>query len=307
MTDLRDRLRARADAQGLRLGPAQAAALDVVAALPGGPLAGAYLHGPAGRGKTWLLDALVAESPVPARRLHWSVLHTELDAEVGRRLGVRGALQDAVDAVLGDARVLCADELQVDDADDAGLVERLLRRCADRGVTVLLTSNTAPHDLLPGPRWASWVRGLLELLDRTYAVVGVDDGTDYRVLGAATRFATGRTGAEVPRGFRPAGLVSAGRTLPVAWHGEELWARFARLLSTPTGRADYLLLARTAGTVGLLDVPPLDEVDADTRQRFVVLVDVLHDTDTRLLLATSGEPDWSLLPPRTRSRLSLLR
>ena len=172
---------------------------------------------------------------------------------------------------------------------------------------MLLTSNTSPQDLLPDPRWSSWVRGLLDLLRRTYAVVEVDDGTDYRGLGATTRFATGRTGVPAPRGFRPAGLASAGRPLPVAWHGDELWARFDRLLSTPTGRADYLLLARTAGTVGLLDVPPLADVDPDTRQRLVVLVDVLHDTDTRLLLVTDGEPDWSLLPPRTRSRLSLLR
>ena len=36
-------------------------------------------------------------------------------------------------------------------------------------------------------------------------------------------------------------------------------------------------------------------------------MDIAYDTDTRLLLEVDEPPDWSLLPPRTASRLRLLR
>lgn len=95
--------------------------------------------------------------------------------------------------------------------------------------------------------------------------------------------------------------------LPASRAGGQVWADFRELLAAPTGKQDYVLLCTATGALGLSGVPPLAEVDADTRARFAVLVDVAHDTDTRLLLALSGPADWSGLPPRTVSRLSLLR
>jgi cell division protein ZapE len=306
--DLAGRLHERARQQGLRLGASQLAALEALAAAAQSPGGGVYLHGPAGRGKTWLLDALAACADRPTSRLHWSQLFTELDAEVGRRLYDPDRLPRAVDAVVGDVRLLCLDELQLHDPDDAGLVEHLLRRTAERGVPVVLTSNQAPSELLPDPRWHHWASGLLALLAQRYRVRLVDDGTDYRTVGSRTRFATGRLldRAQAPRRVSSAGLVSGGRRLPVVRSGDQLWARFRDLLSSPTGKQDYLLLCRDSPTLGLLAVPDLREVDPDTRQRFALLVDVAHDSDVRLLLVTDGPADWSLLPPRTVSRLAML-
>lgn len=307
--DLAGRVRQRAAQQGLHLGTSQAAALQALATALGDGTDGVYLHGPAGRGKTWLLDAVAACAERPVRRLHWSELFTRLDLEVGRRQLLPDRFASAVDAVVGDVEVLCFDELQITDPDDAGMVEHLLRRAAACGTAVVVTSNQAPGDLLPDPHWHSWAHGLIELLERRYVVRRVDDGTDHRVLGAPSRFATGRllTAAQAPRGFTAAGLVSGGRPLPVVRHGDQLWARFRDLLSRPTGRQDYLLVCERADTLGLVQVPDLADVDADTRQRFAVLVDVAHDRDVRLLLVCDGPRDWSLLPPRTISRLGLLQ
>ncbi len=306
-----DRIAERAAAQHLRLGPSQTQALQVLAELERGG-AGVYLHGPAGRGKTWLLDAVTACSDVPVTRVHASALFTRLDAEVGRRLHAPDRLVAGLDAVLGDGRLLCFDELEVTDPDDAGMVEHLLLRMGARGVPVLLTSNQAPADLLTDPRWQHWGRGLRRIVEERFVVRHLDDGVDYRTLGATTPFASGRVLASsaVPVGGEPAGLISGGRPLPVVRHGEQLWAEFRALLDRPTGRQDYLLLARHAPAFGLSGVPNLGAVDADPRQRFVVLVDVLHDAGTRLLLALdegvgATEP-WPCLPPRTISRLSLL-
>ena len=308
---LTDRVRARAHEQGLVLGPTQDAALVALGGLAGSGLDGVYLHGPAGRGKTWLLDAVVQDGEQRVQRYHWSEFFTLLDTELWRRLTAADRLARSLDAVLGPCDLLCFDELQVDDPDDAGLVEHLLLRLADRGTRLVVTSNQAPDQLLTDPLRHHWAAGLVRRIDSRFRVCRVDDGIDHRTRVMVTsRFADGRLllRGGPPGPLRPAGLVSGGRALPVVTAQDgSLWSSFARLLGTPTGRADYLLLCRSAPALGLAAVAPLAAVDAETRQRFAVLVDVACDTDTRLLLALDGPADWSSLPARTASRLGLLR
>lgn len=303
-------LEARAAAQHLRLGHTQAAALAVLDALPTGTHEGVYLHGPAGRGKTWLLDGLAMCQPT-ARRYHWTQFFTALDAEVGRRLHAADRLPRSIDAVVGDCALLCFDELEVRDPDDAGLIEHLLIHLAGRGTRLVFTSNQAPDELLADSRYSHWAGGLIRRLRANFVICLVDDGLDYRTLGSGSRFASGRMlRSSPPAGLAAPGLVSGGRHLPVAVDDEgTLWASFTDLLSAPTGRQDYLLMCSAAMSVGLFGVPSMVSVDADTRQRLVTLIDIVHDTDTRLLLALAAEADadWSSLPARTVSRLGLLQ
>lgn len=307
---LLDSLSRRATAQGIRLGASQAQALRAVAGLADGPHDGVYLHGPAGRGKTWLLDGVVACAEVAVQRFHWTAFFPRLDAEVGRRMHQGDRLTRSLDAVLGDCALLCFDELEVRDPDDAGLVEHLLLRLAERGTRLLVTSNAAPADLLPDPLWTHWGAGLRRRLTERFAVCALDDGIDYRTLGptATSGFATGDISLTPAPPSRPIQLFSGGRRLPVMQASDgTLWADFGALLSTPTGQQDYIVLCRHSGRLGLASVPHLEAADADSRQRFVTLVDVAYDSDTVLHLRLTAPADWSALPERTRSRLRLLR
>lgn len=303
-------LEQRAAAQQLHLGPTQVAAVAALDALTVGTHHGAYLHGPAGRGKTWLLDGMVA-CRGSVRRLHWTQFFTALDAEVGRRLHAADRLPRSIDAVVGDCDLLCFDELEVRDPDDAGLIEHLLIHLAGRGTCIVFTSNQAPDDLLVDSRYRHWAGGLIRRLRANFAICLVDDGVDYRTLGSGSRFGSGRVFRSAsPARLTASDLVSGGRRLPVALDDEgTLWASFMDLLSAPTGGQDYLLMCAGARTVGLFGVPRMGDVDSNTRRRLVTLIDIAYDTDTRLLLALAADADgdWSLLPPRTISRLGLLR
>jgi cell division protein ZapE len=298
----------RAAVQGLHLGASQASVLTALDALWDGTHDGLYLHGPAGRGKTWLLDGVAACHP-GARRYHWTQFFTALDTEVGRRLHAHDRLPRSIDAVVGDSSLLCFDELEVRDPDDAGLVEHLLIQLGSRGTPIVFTSNQAPSDLLADSRYSHWAAGLIRRLRERFVICQVDDGLDYRTLGSESRFASGRVyRAPQPEGLAPSGLNSGGRLLPVSIdQAGTLWADFLDLLSSPTGRQDYLAMCAATMTVGLFGVPAMASVEADTRQRFVTLVDVAYDTDTQLLLALTDEVDWSLPPERTVSRLAVLQ
>lgn len=62
-----------------------------------------------------------------------------------------GSIDRAVDAVLGDAELVCFDEFHVHDIGDAMLMARLLDALFARSVLLVVTSNYAPDELLPNP------------------------------------------------------------------------------------------------------------------------------------------------------------
>jgi cell division protein ZapE len=260
--------------------------LDRVSARPGRrhPEAGggAYLWGPVGRGKTWLLDRF--HGLAGGQRFHFHEFYRALHAEVWARTGTADAMDRALDALLGDARVLCFDELHLHDAGDATLLSRALRTLLGRGVTLVATSNYPPEGLLPDPLFHELAEPLIDLLESRLDVLRVDGPVDYREL-------------EVPDGA--------------------VWFDFAGLCAAPVSALDMLSLADRYGRWVVSEVVPFADCHRNTQQRFVSLVDVLYDRDLSLVL-TAPRPLDELFwlpagrpaPPdlaRARSRLRQLR
>jgi cell division protein ZapE len=158
---------------------------------------GMYVHGPAGRGKTWLMSELFALAPVPdsaKRRVHFHAFFRTLQQRFGMRVSGREAIEATIAELLDGARLFFFDELHVHDPGGAALLNRLLDELAARGVPSLITSNYAPEGLLPNPVYHHVFEPGIRIIRERFAVRTLDAGTDYRrgESGRATRFATGR-------------------------------------------------------------------------------------------------------------------
>jgi cell division protein ZapE len=292
-----------------------------------------YLWGPPGRGKSWLVDTWHAALPPGlAYRVHFHDFFRRLQDEVFGRRDEARAVDAAMAALVGRARIVCFDEFHVHDPGDAMLVTRLLRELLDRHTTLVATSNYPPEGLLPNPLFHRLFEPAIRLIEGRLDVVAVTGPVDYRTLASDDAFSrTGfRAGALVSPGDA-AQLASYGLTAPPAHAVAELavnrrtltarsaddrvlWIDYAHLCEATTSTADYLVLAERNTTWVVDRVPGWDACTRDGRQRLASVVDIAYDRDIRLFLvgpdAPARPPADAEAPPdyfRTASRLAQLR
>ena len=318
---LSDAVEHSAGAKGIVLDRAQQQLLDEIAVLAGrwggahSP-SGVFIHGPAGRGKTWLASEIFDAIDVPAaakRRVHFHTFFQELQRRFGAQMTARDAIEATVAELLDGARVFFFDELHVHDPGGASLLNRLVAELVARRIPTLFTSNYEPEGLLANPVFHHVVEPSVRLIREHFAVRTLDGGSDYRSASPAAPaehgFASGRwiafgasgsaasaarsSGLEPPhphesttvlgghRALRALavrrGEASGGRTASTA-----VWFDFADLLESPSIAEDYLDLAAEFDQWVLVDVPPLSQASREARQRFVSLLDVLVHADLPL-------------------------
>jgi len=311
--DLRASLLARVSGSGYDLDSGQLRAIDRLAEL-GERRRGVYLHGPVGRGKSFLADAFFDVLPVRGkRRVHFHSFFQELHARISSRLHERGAVKKAVDELIGRCDVLAFDEFHLHDVGDAMLMTRLLETLKARGVMIVATSNYPPDDLLPNPLYHDHFLPGIALVKELMDTVELNGPNDYRHLRGRprSRFETGAivTHAEPPTA--PVTLSVNGRDLTALGIDDRIWFDFDDLCEKPTSTQDYLVLAERHDDWVITAVPRLETCDREARQRFANVVDVLVDRDVRLTLV-SDHPlreivgGQALDLARTASRLELI-
>lgn len=303
---------------------------------------GLYLWGPVGRGKTWLLDQFFDAVPVAEKsRFHFQRFFRDFNGQLAGRAIGRPSIAASLDHIIGRSRLLCFDEFYAHEAGDATLLTRLLEEILARRIPLVVTSNSSPQGLLPetelwtsdGPVQVShrpFQRGIA-LLERSLLALGIDDGTDYRT---ATRHHNDRHGFRAGRYVVPGTAeqrrsvfgslireespetlrLSGGRhATPLAVRDRQIAFTFAELCERPLAAGDILGLASRYTTWTLTELPRLADTTPEAAQRFVNLVDVLHDADVCLNIVARHPLEQVMtgtrLPPdvgRAASRLALL-
>ncbi|SFR05148.1 cell division protein ZapE [Lentzea waywayandensis] len=275
---------------------------------------GVYLHGPVGRGKSFLADALFDVLPEPKKRVHFHAFFQELHRRISERLHERGAVARAVQELIGRAKVLAFDELHVHDVGDAMLMTRLLEALQARNVMIIATSNYPPDGLLPNPLYHDHFLPGIALIKELMDAVELNGATDYRHLHAKprSRFETGEIIVRTELPTNPVTLDVNGRSITaLGTENTKVWFDFGDLCEKPTSTQDYLVLAEDFDEWVITGVPRLEICGREARQRFANVVDVLVDKDVRLTLVSDhalkdiigGEV---LDLARTASRLELI-
>ncbi|AZE79291.1 cell division protein ZapE [Pseudomonas synxantha] len=259
-----------------------------------------YLHGPVGRGKSWLLDGFFKALPIAEKqRVHFHDFFARLHQGMFLHRRHDDALAITLDQLLAGCRVLCFDEFHVHDIGDAMLISRLFKALFQRGMLVLVTSNYPPEGLLPNPLYHERFKPVIDLMAARMDVLEVSSPQDFRSLPQAhaqQRFTSGQyvwpgtptqrenLGLPAPDCLAQPLDVGTRQLLCRGHQGRTIVFTFNDLCEQLTAVMDYLLLCEDFDHWIIDGLPHLAECPIAVQQRFINLVDVLYDQDKRLTL-----------------------
>ncbi|WP_339488240.1 cell division protein ZapE [Pseudomonas sp. EL_65y_Pfl2_R95] len=292
----------------------------------GKPVAGVYMWGGVGRGKSFVMDAFFAAAPLQdKRRVHFHGFLQELQQRMLAYIGQPDPLARVGHEIAGQTRLLCFDEFHVHDIGDAMLLGRLLKVLVEAGVGVVCTSNYAPQGLCPNPLYRERFKPAINLLEQRFDVLQLDGSTDYRqskgycwgeyiwplnesstVLGQRLGFSEQADyDVEIILNHHPLKLRAREQAM--------LWLDFSELCRQPRSSADFLWLCGEYRQLAVGGVTSLDAEGIDVQQRFLNFIDIAYDSGVQLSLGCAADLDALCQPgshvdfARTRSRMQQLQ
>ncbi len=265
------------------------------------PPRGLYMWGGVGRGKSMLMDLFFDTVKIQRKkRAHFHEFMLDVHARLAEaRKSEKGdPIPPVVESLADEARLLCFDEMVVNNMADAAIMSRLFTGLLEKRVTIVTTSNREPDELY---------KNGLNRLD----VLTLNGPTDYRRdrLGDATLWycpnGDAATVALSTAFFRLTDYppsdrahvpsedikVQGGRTLhvPKSLKGVAVFS-FKRLCAAARGAPDYLAIARKYHTVIIVGIPVLGPEKRNEAARFVTLIDSLYEYKVKLLASADAEP-----------------
>jgi cell division protein ZapE len=279
------------------------------------PVRGLYLWGGVGRGKSMLMDLFFEAVQINRKRrahFHEFMLDIHARLKVVREKELGDPIPPVVEALADQARLLCFDEMVVNNMADAAIMSRLFAGLFDAGVTVVTTSNRHPDDLYKDGLNRQLFLPFIDLVNERLDVLDLNGPTDYRRdrLGNAATWLV-PNGPEATKALSQTFFqltdyppedrahvptteidVGGGRMLhvPKALKGVAVFS-FKRLCAEARGAADYLAIARRFHTVIIVGIPVLGPQNRNEAARFVTLIDALYEYRVKLLAAADAQPD----------------
>ena len=279
------------------------------------PARGLYIWGGVGRGKSMLMDLFFERVQIKRKRrahFHEFMLDIHQRLKVEREKEEGDPMPPLVEALADEARLLCFDEMVVNNMADAAIMSRLFTGLIAAGVTVVTTSNRRPDDLYKDGLNRQLFLPFIELVKERLDIIGLNGPTDYRRdrLGNAKVWLV-PNGSEATKAlsqtfFRltdyppedrahvPSAEIDlgGGRSLhvPKSLKGVAVFS-FKRLCGEPRGAADYLAIARRYHSVIIVGIPVLGPENRNEAARFVTLVDALYEYRVKLLASADALPD----------------
>lgn len=264
---------------------------------------GVYVWGDVGRGKSMLVDLLMANrGGIAARRTHFQTFMRDLHHGLhsARQGGADDPVSAATDRLTGDLSLLVLDELEIGDITDAMIVGRVFRRVFERGIAVVATSNRAPGDLYRDGLKRELFLPFVRLMEEHTEVLHLAGGRDYR-RGGAVDGDLYRVDADMDASvLDPLWTAVAGSELSlrlpaaritVRHKGKMVRARFDALCRAPLAAMHYLELSDRCDALFLDGVPRLGPRDEDAARRFIMLIDTLYDRRKGLVVSAAAEPE----------------
>lgn len=267
---------------------------------------GIYLYGEVGAGKTWMMDLFYQCVTIKKLRFHFYQFMRDIHSQLSSLQGHKEPLKIIAKQLRTRARLICFDELFVNDITDAMLLGRLFQFMFDAGICLVITANRPPDDLYHNGLQRSRFYPAIALLKKNLRQIQVKSLKDYRWKAALSEGVyfypcNEATAAQLKKVFAAltdAELVFYAEPLDVngreidclAYSADVLWVDFATLCHTPRSAQDYVALSKKFKIFIVDQIPVIDAEDDNSIWYLISLIDVLYDAKCRCVLRMEVRP-----------------
>ena len=268
---------------------------------------GVYIWGGVGRGKTFIVDFFFKHLPIEKKqRTHFHSFMKSVHDQI-RELGhVEDPLEKVAKQIAAKTRILCLDEMHVNDITDAMLLGGLFEHLFNDGVTLITTANIPPAGLYKDGLQRKRFLPAIALLEKHTELVNADGEMDYRMraLEQADVYQIGSgelvekrlesyfnamIGINAVLEYDP--IDVNGRNIPVKQvYKGVAWFEFADLCMSARSTLDYIELATRYNTILISNIPVMGTLQDDAARRFVNLIDELYDRGVNVVISAEAAP-----------------
>ena len=147
------------------------------------PPRGLYMWGGVGRGKSMLMDLFFDTVKVQRKkRAHFHEFMLDVHARLAeaRKSESGDPIPPVVESLADEARLLCFDEMVVNNMADAAIMSRLFTGLLEKRVTIVTTSNREPDELYKNGLNRQLFLPFIDLIKAKLDVMTLNGPTDYR-------------------------------------------------------------------------------------------------------------------------------
>ena len=258
---------------------------------------GFYLYGDVGVGKTMILDFFFDQLDHKKLRLHFNEFMLSFHNFVHERKGdnQENIINEFVKDLKSKAFLIYFDEFQVTNIVDAMILGKLFDQIFKEDIKIIVTSNTKISELYKDGLQRDQFKPFIKIMEDQsfqYELVIEDD---YRKSNTQDRYffpLDEETNFKINKFFRiitkekknsPKILNIKGRDFEIQNFYEGICRfNFDELCNRNLGAEDYLEIVKNSKFIVIEEIPLFNDTNSDQQQRFITLLDIIHDKNIPL-------------------------
>ena len=272
---------------------------------------GLYIWGGVGYGKTHMVDFFFKYLPIENKmRLHFHRFMQIVHDDLKQHAHIENPLKAVAKSFSKKTRLLCLDEMHVNDITDAMILAQLFAHLFDYGVTLITTSNVPPSGLYKDGLQRSRFIPTIKLFEEKTKVINMDSGIDYRlrlleqadvyqlINSSNTKESADQKMTDyfvsliaINRHKKRNHVLINNRKIPVIkWADGIAWFSFEMLCETNRSTDDYIQLGQFFHTIMISDIPIMTSMQNDAARRFVNMIDEFYDRHVNVIVSAEAQP-----------------